>query len=475
MESQVRTHHLTAWMSVAAAILLAPGYCIQMNANQPRERMKKILFVLTSHDKIEKTGEPTGFFFSEVSHPWEVLVNAGYEIDFVSPKGGKAPVDGFDLSDPINRKFWDDPNYRQKVENTKSSSEVDPDDYVAIHFAGGHGAMWDLADDVALAVIAASIYQGGGVVSAVCHGPAGLVNIKLPGGKFLVDGKRVNAFTNEEEAAAQLADAVPFLLESKLIEHGAVFEKSAPWQPHVVADQRLVTGQNPQSAKAVGDAVLEQLRHLEVIGKLTRYEVSAANRESFRKALTEYTDEAMGGEGNIMAESYQEQEKPRSFWLIERWQNRNALDQFAHHPSAKEIEVLKADEPGTAAETYFIKDLAPLSKKEWRVAPRAEDQPLTVMLFVDSKPGTQDHFMATYHTALPPFRSQPGVIAYQLSRIEGEVTKFVTYEKFRSPEAFQAHLNFPPIKPVLGYLETSIRKQPFQAGLRLLVELTTPE
>jgi len=226
---------------------------------------KKILFVVTSHDKKGSTNQPTGYYLSEVSHPWEILHEAGYEIDFVSPQGGKAPVDGFDLSDPVNKKFWEDKVYRHKVENTLKPSQVNPADYVAIHFAGGHGAVWDFPDNEAIATIAAKIYENNGIVSAVCHGPAGLVNIKLSNGKYLVDGKKVNAFTNEEEIAVGLEKVVPFLLEDKLIEKGAKFEKSGLWQSHVVSDHRLITGQNPQSAVAVGKAIAAELEQLNKI------------------------------------------------------------------------------------------------------------------------------------------------------------------------------------------------------------------
>lgn len=142
-------------------------------------------------------------------------------------------------------------------------SEVNPDEYVGILYAGGHGTMWDFADNEELAVIAQKIYEKNGIVSAVCHGPAGLVNIKLSNGKYLVDGKKINAFTNEEEAAVKLDEVVPFRLESKLIERGAKFEKSGLWQTHVTVDERVVTGQNPQSAHAVGEAVLEELKKLQ--------------------------------------------------------------------------------------------------------------------------------------------------------------------------------------------------------------------
>ncbi|NJM52279.1 MAG: type 1 glutamine amidotransferase domain-containing protein [Blastocatellia bacterium] len=224
---------------------------------------KKILFVVTSHDKKGDTNQPTGYYLSEVSHPWKVLTNAGYEIDFVSPKGGKAPVDGLNLDDPINKKFWEDEKYRQKVENTMKPSEIVSDDYSAIFYAGGHGTMWDFPDNKELAEIAANIYESNGIIGAVCHGPAGLVNIKLSNGKYLVDGKRINSFTDEEEKSVKLDQVVPFLLEKKLIERGAKFEKSGLWQNHVTSDQRIITGQNPASAKSVGEAILEELKKYE--------------------------------------------------------------------------------------------------------------------------------------------------------------------------------------------------------------------
>ena len=234
----------------------------QLTTNKSKIMTKKILFVLTSHDKKGNTGQPTGYYLGEVSHPWEVLTKAGYEIDFVSPKGGKSPVDGLNLNDVINKAFWENPVYRQKVENTMKPSEVNLNEYVAIFYAGGHGTMWDFADNQELANIAAKIYENGGAVAAVCHGPAGLVNIKLNNGKYLVDGKNVNAFTNEEEIAVKLENVVPFMLESKLIERGAKFSKAGLWQEKVVVDGRLVTGQNPASAKKVGEELLKVLQEV---------------------------------------------------------------------------------------------------------------------------------------------------------------------------------------------------------------------
>lgn len=221
---------------------------------------QKILFVVTSHDTKGSTGEKTGYYLGEVSHPWEVLAEAGYDIDFVSPKGGNPPVDGFDLTDAVNKKFWEDKYYHDKITHSLKPSEVNPGDYKAIFYAGGHGAMWDLPNDEAIAAIAAKIYENNGIVAAVCHGPAGLSNIKLSNGQYLVAGKKVNGFTNEEEEIVKLTKVVPFLLEDKLKERGGIYEKSAPWQVHVTQDGRLITGQNPQSAKGVGEALRDALK-----------------------------------------------------------------------------------------------------------------------------------------------------------------------------------------------------------------------
>lgn len=233
---------------------------VNSQTKKSKNMKKKILFVVTSHDKKGDTGEDTGYYLGEVSHPWEVLHKAGYEIDFVSPKGGTPPVDGFDLKDPVNKEFWENKEYKTKIDHSLKPSEVKSEDYSTIFYAGGHGAMWDFADNTELAKIAAEIYDSGGIVAGVCHGPAGLVNIKLNNGKYLVDDKKINAFTNEEESEVKLTNVVPFLLEDQLKERGAKFEKSGLWQNHVVSDQRVITGQNPQSAKSVGEAILSELK-----------------------------------------------------------------------------------------------------------------------------------------------------------------------------------------------------------------------
>jgi putative intracellular protease/amidase len=253
-------------MVIACCAIFSAVNKAAAQTKKPGKVKQKILFVVTSHDKKGSTGQATGYYLSEVSHTWDVLHNAGYEIDFVSPQGGKAPVDGFNLDDAVNKKFWENTESRSKIENTIKPSAVNADDYAAIFYAGGHGTMWDFADNKELSSIAAAIYGNGGIISAVCHGPAGLVNIKLKNGKYLVDGKKINAFSNEEEIAVKLDKVVPFMLETKLIERGAKFEKSGLWQPHVTVDQRVVTGQNPASAKGVGEAVLKELKKIKEPG-----------------------------------------------------------------------------------------------------------------------------------------------------------------------------------------------------------------
>lgn len=450
------------------AILLVSG--MSAIAQNSKNMKKKILFVVTSHDKKGNTGEKTGFYLSEVSHPWEVLVNAGYEIDFVSPKGGKAPVDGFNLSDAVNKKFWNDEIYRKKIENTMKPSEVKPENYVAIHYAGGHGTMWDFADNTELAAIATVIYENGGIISAVCHGPAGLVNIKLSDGNYLVKGKKINAFTNEEEVAVKLDKVVPFLLETRLIERGAIFEKSGLWQAHVVTHQRVITGQNPQSAKLVGKAIAEALKNQQTVAKLTRFEVKQQDLDQFKKVLASYVLESIENENNIMSEAYFDEQNASVLWLIERWTNKVELDKISKKSSMKAVNTLAKKALTKPAKILFVKDLEPISKSEWRRTPKSSDTPFTIMLFVDSKAGTESNFMNVYHTAMPQFRSEPGVVTYQLSQLESDSTQFITFEKFRSKDAFQYHLNFPPIQPVIDYLNTSIKKPPFQDGINNLIE-----
>lgn len=219
-----------------------------------------------------------------------------------------------------------------------------------------------------------------------------------------------------------------------------------------------------------GNAITDPLNDHDVIGRLSRFEVKPTHLESFRGALSNYVSQALMEKGNIQAEAYSEQDKPSVLWLIERWANRGDLERFGAGAEARVIAAGRAEALSAEAEVCHVTDLEPLSKLQWRRAARASDRPLTVMLFVDSREGTQEEFKARYHRAMPLFRSQPGVVTYQLSQVLGDDSRFVTYEKFRSDAAFQDHLAFPPITPVIDYLQTSIKEQPFQSGLHVLVE-----
>lgn len=221
-----------------------------------------ILLVVTSHDQLGDTGKATGYYLSEVSHPWHVFTEAGYTVDFVSPSGGRPPVDPKSLhrDDPLNAAFLDDERARSKMAETLTPAEVNAADYAAIFFAGGHGTMWDFPDHEKLQRLTATIHQRGGVVGAVCHGPAALVNVRRADGRYLVADQPVSAFTNEEEAAVELTDVMPFLLETRLRERGARFTEAKPFEKHVAVGDRLVTGQNPASATAVAEAIVKQLR-----------------------------------------------------------------------------------------------------------------------------------------------------------------------------------------------------------------------
>jgi putative intracellular protease/amidase len=226
----------------------------------PPSMPPRVLIVLTSHSELGKTGRKTGFYLSELTHALEVLNRAGVPADLASPKGGKPPMDGLEKKDEANRTFLESAEWTQRLERTLRLDEVDPRRYAAIYVAGGHGTMFDLPDNARLAELIQRIHAQGGVVSAVCHGPAALVNVRLEDGRYLVQGSEVAAFTNEEEAAVKLTDAMPFLLESKLVERGARFTKAAKFQPHVVTSGRLVTGQNPASARGVAEQLVKLLR-----------------------------------------------------------------------------------------------------------------------------------------------------------------------------------------------------------------------
>lgn len=220
---------------------------------------KRVLIAVTSNSSLGDTGKQTGAYLSEISHPYEVLRAAGFTVDFASPKGGEVPLDGVDRKDASNAAFLDDREAMTKLHASQRSSEVDPTQYAAIFYAGGHGTMWDFPGDQAFAKAASAIYERGGAVAAVCHGPSALVNITLSSGAPLVKGKTVAVFTNEEESAVGLTNVVPFLLADELVKKGATLQHGPMWQRNVAVSERLVTGQNPASARGVAEQLLRVL------------------------------------------------------------------------------------------------------------------------------------------------------------------------------------------------------------------------
>ena len=222
--------------------------------------LKPVLFVITSNAVKGATGIPTGYNLAEVTHPLEKLHAAGIRVQFASILGGDAPLDGLeDMKDPVIAHYWADAAFRHAIAHTEPLDDVDPSGYSAIFFAGGHGTMWDFPDSPAVHRAIREIDAAGGIVSAVCHGPAALVNARGADGRLLVAGKRLAAFTNDEEEAVESTHVVPFLLESMLVERGAQHQYAANWADNVVVDGRLITGQNPQSAARWGDVLRDAL------------------------------------------------------------------------------------------------------------------------------------------------------------------------------------------------------------------------
>lgn len=222
--------------------------------------MKPILCVVTSHPIRGDSGEPTGFAMVELTHPLQVFEAAGIPVDIASIRGGHPPIDFFDLSDPVNDRYWKDRGFRDALAHSLVLGDIDPSRYSAVFFAGGHGTMWDFADSPAVQKATREIWEAGGVVSAVCHGPAALVNVTLSDGSYLIAGKKVASFTDEEEAEVKYTSVVPYLLASTLKQRGALHQPAPNWTEKVVVDGRLVTGQNPASARGVGQAVVAQLK-----------------------------------------------------------------------------------------------------------------------------------------------------------------------------------------------------------------------
>lgn len=219
--------------------------------------IKHVLFILTNTAHIGPNNRPTGYFFPEVAHPYEVFAEAGVAVEYASPLGGIPPEDGYDETDPSQLAFRNSAAIR-RMANSRKLSEVDVLDYDAIFFPGGLGPMVDIANDPEVKRAVERAWNGGKIVAAVCHGPAAFIGAQLPDGTPLVQGRKLTSFSNDEEAGYAQAD-VPFNLEDALRAEGANYSAAPVWQEKVVVDGRLMTGQNPASGGALAKAIVEAL------------------------------------------------------------------------------------------------------------------------------------------------------------------------------------------------------------------------
>jgi putative intracellular protease/amidase len=223
-----------------------------------------ILMVLTSHDRLGDTGKKTGFWLEEFAAPYYVFKDAGATLTLASPRGGQPPLDPKsdepDAQTEATRRFRGDPAAQQALANTVKLSGVSAENFDAVFYPGGHGPLWDLAEDADSIRLIETMAASGKPVAAVCHAPGVLGRVKGPDGAPLVKGKRVTGFTNTEEAAVGLTDIVPFLVEDMLVKNGGKYSKAGDWAPYVVTDGLLVTGQNPASSEPGAHALLTLLK-----------------------------------------------------------------------------------------------------------------------------------------------------------------------------------------------------------------------
>lgn len=222
--------------------------------------MKKILIPVTNHATLGDTDQPNGTYAPELTHALQVFLAAGFDYDIASIKGGNAPIYGTDIEDDaVNAAIIKEPEFQSRMSNTLAISQIEIDDYDAIYYPGGFGLLSDLASNKDLAKLSAAHYENGGILAAVCHGPAGLLPITLSNGEKLLSDKSVTGFTREEEIDYGTINDVPFLLEESLTRSSARYSKVQPWGVFVIEDNRVITGQNPASAHAVGEAVAKLL------------------------------------------------------------------------------------------------------------------------------------------------------------------------------------------------------------------------
>jgi putative intracellular protease/amidase/catechol 2,3-dioxygenase-like lactoylglutathione lyase family enzyme len=242
----------------------------------------KILMVLTSHDQLGNTGRKTGFWLEEFAAPYFVFKDAGVELTLASPKGGQPPLDPkSDLPEnqtPAMTRFKKDKMAQQALANTATLSSMNSEDFDTVFYPGGHGPMWDLAEDPVSIALLESFYNSGKPIALVCHSPGVLRHVKYKG-EPLVKGKHVTGFTDGEEEEVQLTKVVPFLVEDELLRLGAIFEKKANWQPFAITDGRLVTGQNPASSTSAAQALLKLMTGSELASSMNGVQIDGKSYE----------------------------------------------------------------------------------------------------------------------------------------------------------------------------------------------------
>lgn len=222
---------------------------------------KAILCILTNNGVKGSSGYPTGFWLCELTLPLHEFINAEFAYCIASPLGGKSPMDpmSVDLKDPINELFMNSDDFKNQIENTIPLKDIHIKEYSAIFFPGGHGPLWDLPNNPLVHEMVKQLFESDGIISAVCHGPCALVNVQLSNKDYLVRGKKVVSFTNNEEIEMQNTEIVPFSVQTAMSNAHAKFMEMPNWSNNVIIDGNLITGQNPQSAASVGKAVVEAM------------------------------------------------------------------------------------------------------------------------------------------------------------------------------------------------------------------------
>lgn len=224
----------------------------------------KILFVVASHDQLGDTGHKTGFWVEEFAAPYYKFVDTGHEVTVATPKGGQAPIDPNSETESAQteatNRYYKDAKVQEVIAHTHKLSEIKAEDFDAVFYPGGHGPLWDLANDEDSVKLILDFYNSNKLVGAVCHAPGAFKNVKFENGEAFIKGKNFTGFSNTEEGAVKLTDVVPFLLETELQNLGGHYSRTEDWGVHVVEDGLLITGQNPASSERVAELMMSRFK-----------------------------------------------------------------------------------------------------------------------------------------------------------------------------------------------------------------------